>query len=104
MFGADRFHPSAAGYFAAATTLLSTVVSLARGTAETEPVPVPADGVRSLAQAAAEAVDQAGTEVSGATVAGLPGPVGRWAALRHRLRARVEWPRDPAEDVGEVIA
>lgn len=97
MFAADRFHPSAMGYRAAAAALLPTVIAAAGGSAPSE-VPVAGDGVRSLAQAAAEAVEDAGTEVSGARVAGQErGPAGRWADLRHRLRTRVERPRDPVE-------
>ena len=98
MFAADRFHPSAAGYRAAVLAMLPSVISAAGGTPEIGPVPVPGDGVRSLAQAAVEAVDQAGTEVSGTRVAGQErGPAGRWATLRHRLRIRVERPRDPVD-------
>jgi len=101
MFAADRFHPSAAGYFAAASAMLPTVVAGSGGPIETGRVPAPGDGVRSLAQAAVEAVDQAGTEVSGAEVAGEErGPAGRWADLRHRLRARVERPQDPVDPSG----
>jgi hypothetical protein len=101
MFSADRFHPSAAGYLAATAALLPTVIAAAGGAAGVDPVPALGDGVRSLAQAAVEAVDQAGTEVSGARLAGQErGPAGRWAELRHRLRARVERPRDPVRPSG----
>jgi len=101
MFAADRFHPSAAGYRAAATAMLATVITAAGGPSETGPVPVPGDGVRSLAEAAIEAADQAGTEVSGAEVAGQErGPAGRWADLRHRSHAGVERPRDPVDPAG----
>ncbi|OLB65418.1 MAG: GDSL family lipase [Actinobacteria bacterium 13_2_20CM_2_72_6] len=103
MFAADRFHPSAAGYRAAVAAMLPTVIATAGGTAQISPVPVPGDGVRSLAQAAVEAVDDAGTEVSGARVAGQErGPAGRWVNLRHRLRTRVERPRDPV-DPGDPV-
>jgi hypothetical protein len=47
-----------------------------------------------LAQAAIEAADQAGTEVSAAQVTGR---TGRWAKLRHRMWARTERPQDPVE-------
>jgi lysophospholipase L1-like esterase len=101
MFGADRFHPSPAGYRAAVAAMLPSVITAAGGTPEIEPVPVPGDGVRSLAEAAVEAVDHAGTEVSGARVAGQErGPAGRWASLRHRLRGRIERPRDPVGPAG----
>ena len=98
MFSADRFHPSAAGYLAAVTAMLPTVLAAAGGSAEAEPVAARGEGVRSLAEAAVQAVDHAGTEVSGAQVAGQDhGPAGRWADLRHRLRPRIEQPRDPVE-------
>jgi hypothetical protein len=49
-----------------------------------------------LAQAAAEAADRAGTEVSAASVAGRShGPAGRWAQLRHRVRQLTERRSDP---------
>jgi lysophospholipase L1-like esterase len=96
MFSDDRFHPSAAGYLAAVTALLPTVLAAAGAPAEPEPVAERGEGVRSLARAAVEAVDEAGTEVSAAKVGGQDrGPAGRWADLRHRLRPRIEQPQDP---------
>jgi lysophospholipase L1-like esterase len=101
MFSADRFHPSAAGYRAASAALLPTVLVAAGVPVEEEPVAGRDGGVRSLAQAAVEAADHAGTEVSAVEVAGQErGPGGRWAALRHRLRARTERPQDPVEPSG----
>jgi lysophospholipase L1-like esterase len=95
MFSADRFHPSAVGYAAAAAAMLPTLVAAL----ETDPGSVAGrdeDGIRSLAQAAAEAADVAGTEVSGAWVGGRErGPGGRWAQLRHRVRQLTERPHDP---------
>jgi len=85
-FGSDRFHPSAEGYAVASAALLPTAIAAmqrgdARPAAATE-----ADGVRSLPQAAAAAVRQPGTEVSGVSVGGRErGPAGRWAQLRHRV-------------------
>lgn len=99
LFSEDRFHPSAAGYRAAVDAMLPTVL-----TAAGAPTPAqrPGDGVRSLARAAVEAVDRAGTEVSGARVGGQErGPAGRWADLRHRLGIRVERPQGPAPVVEE---
>jgi lysophospholipase L1-like esterase len=104
MFAADRFHPSADGYAAAAAALLPTLISaaervsaLAGAAAAPERLSVArGEGVRSLAQAAAEAVDRAGTEVSAASVAGRShGPAGRWAQLRHRVRLLTERRSDP---------
>jgi hypothetical protein len=101
MFSADRFHPSAAGYVAATAALLPTVLVAAGAAPETPPVPARGEGVRSLTQAAVEAVEHAGTEVSGAQVAGQErGPAGRWADLRHRLWVRTERPRDPVDPAG----
>jgi hypothetical protein len=95
MFSADRFHPSAAGYAAAAAAMLPTVVA-ALATDEASAAPGTDAGIRSLAQAAAEAADRAGTEVTGARVAGREhGPAGRWAHLRHRVRQLTERPQDP---------
>jgi lysophospholipase L1-like esterase len=92
MFSADRFHPSAEGYAAAAAVVLPTAltalsqagVAVAGGLAQEQRL-VAAEDVRSLPQAAAEAAKVPGTEVSGARVAGRDrGPGGRWALLRIR--------------------
>jgi lysophospholipase L1-like esterase len=96
MFSADRFHPSAEGYAAAAAALLPTVVaSLTEPAAGMEPL-FADEGVLTLPQAAVEAAAIAGTEVSAASVAGRErGPAGRWAQLRHRVWRRTENPTDP---------
>jgi lysophospholipase L1-like esterase len=88
MFGVDRFHPSADGYASAAAVLLPTVLA-ALGVVD--PRVISRDqGVRSLPRAAVEASQRAGTEVSGASVAGRDrGPAGRWAALRTRVVAAI---------------
>ncbi|GAA4248448.1 SGNH/GDSL hydrolase family protein [Dactylosporangium darangshiense] len=90
MFSLDRFHPSGAGYLAAAQAVLPTVVAALAEPAEAG-VPLSAgEGVRSLPQAALEAAQRPGTEVSGAQVAGRDrGPAGRWAQLRHRVWHRL---------------
>ena len=55
------------------------------------------EGLRSLADAAVEAVERAGTEVSATRVAGRDrGPAGAWAQLRHRVWRRTEHPTDPS--------
>ncbi|WP_432979961.1 SGNH/GDSL hydrolase family protein [Dactylosporangium sp. CA-233914] len=94
MFSFDRFHPSGAGYLAAAQAVLPTVVAAL--TEREEPaVEAPralaaGEGVRSLPQAAVEAVHRPGTEVSAAQVAGRDrGPAGRWAQLRRRVWHRL---------------
>lgn len=96
MFSSDRFHPSALGYAAAAAAMLPTLVEALRPQPEAQPRLSQDEGVRSLAQAAVEAVDRAGTEVRGTRVAGREnGPAGRWAQLRHRVRQLTERPHDP---------
>jgi lysophospholipase L1-like esterase len=96
MFSSDRFHPSALGYAAATGAMLPTLVAVAGGAPEAQPSLVPGEGVRSLAQAAVEAADHAGTEVSGTRVAGREhGPAGRWAQLRRRMRQLTVRPHDP---------
>jgi lysophospholipase L1-like esterase len=95
MFGRDRFHPSADGYAAAAAALLPTALA-ALGAAD----PSRAVGLRALPHAAVEASRHAGTEVSGATVAGRQrGPTGRWAALRTRVRGATR-PTDAGRRAG----
>jgi lysophospholipase L1-like esterase len=87
MFAWDRFHPSAEGYAIAAAALLPTVLSaLAAGEQDRTGLAAgEGEGVRSLPEAAHEAARHAGTEVSGAQVAGRDhGPAGRWAQLRRR--------------------
>ena len=98
MFSPDRFHPSAEGYQAAAAALLPTAVAALRGAPERPVVLAANEGVRTLRQAAVEAARQAGTEVSGASVAGNErGPAGRWAQLRHRVWRRTQRPTGPAD-------
>jgi len=94
MFSADRFHPSAFGYASAAAAMLP---ALAAALGLIDEVPSAPMGVLPVAQAAAQAVEQSGTEVTGAELSGDErGPRGRWAVLlRQRRRAL---PRvDPAE-------
>jgi lysophospholipase L1-like esterase len=105
LFSSDEFHPSAAGYAAAAAVILPSVADaldvwpagperglrgLRRGT------------VRPVAQAAARAVNRPGTEVQGAEVAGAhAGPRGPWALLRRRRPPELPTP-DQAEEAAEV--
>jgi lysophospholipase L1-like esterase len=103
MFSADRFHPSAVGYAAAASAILPTLVAAA-GPAELPSRMGPDEGVRSLAQAAVQAAGRAGTEVTGARVAGRDrGPSGRWVQLRHRVRQLTERRQDPAVPVSAIV-
>jgi lysophospholipase L1-like esterase len=99
MFGPDRFHPSAAGYAAAASVLLPAVC-IAAGLpepAQQRPAGVHEESVLPVAQAAVEAVDTAGTEVEAlgmsvppSTRAAVPDRAGRarWALLRRRRSVR----------------
>jgi lysophospholipase L1-like esterase len=78
MFGADQFHPSVEGYARAAAVVLPTLLAVLVETESPEEAGPQAGDVRSLGEAAQEAVRAAGTEVSAAR-----GPAGRWAVL-HR--------------------
>ena len=81
MFASDRFHPSAEGYARAASVVLPTLLA---SLGEDDRVALTTgEGVRSLEEAAHEAVRAAGTEVSPTRVDGRErGPAGRWATLR----------------------
>jgi lysophospholipase L1-like esterase len=98
MFSWDRFHPSGDGYAVAAAALLPTVIAaLSEEDRQALPRLRHGEGLRSLAEAAVEAAERAGTEVSATQVAGRDrGPAGRWAQLRHRVWRRTEHPTDPA--------
>ncbi len=74
MFGSDRFHPSAEGYARAAAVMMPTVMA-SLGEDNRPALPV-AEGVRTLPEAADEAVRAPGTEVSPVKAGG------RWAQLR----------------------
>ncbi|CAA9256562.1 MAG: putative secreted protein, partial [uncultured Corynebacteriales bacterium] len=87
MFSADRFHPSAAGYAAAASvTLPSVCAALGLWPEEADAVTdrrlFSPDGATPVATAAARAAGRPGSEVSGGEVRGAErGPRGRWAFL-----------------------
>jgi lysophospholipase L1-like esterase len=102
MFSPDRFHPSPAGYAAAAAAFLPSVVSaLNLASAEEErPEAVRGDEVLPVSQAAVEAAEESGTEVVGTQVAGHDrGARGRWAQLRHRRRRPLPDPEREGADV-----
>jgi hypothetical protein len=81
MFSSDRFHPSAEGYARAAAVMMPTLMAMLGE--DDRVTAVGPDGVRSLPEAAHEAVRSAGTEVSATRVDGRErGPAGRWAELR----------------------
>ncbi|RJK98388.1 SGNH/GDSL hydrolase family protein [Vallicoccus soli] len=104
MFAPDRFHPSAAGYRAAAGALLPTVCAAVGVGTDAAPDARRGEGVRSVAEAAVEAAGRAGTEVTAADVAGRDrGPWGRWTLLRRRSRQDpppTPRPAEPAEPGG----
>lgn len=87
MFSADRYHPSARGYAAAAAALLPSMAAALGFEPEPEEPTDPrrGAGVLPVYLAAAEAAEEPGTEVAGAEVAGRErGPRGRWATLLRR--------------------
>jgi len=104
LFSADRFHPSAEGYAAAAAVTLPSVCAALgvwpeEADAEVERRLFSPDGVTPVATAAARAAGRPGTEVTGTRVDGRErGPRGRWAFLRRRR------PRPVAEPVGVEVA
>jgi len=82
MYSSDHFHPSAEGYARAAAVVMPTLMA-ALGEDDRAAVTGAVGGVRSLEEAAQEAVRSAGTEVSATEVDGRDrGPAGRWAELR----------------------
>lgn len=91
MFAADRFHPSAAGYRAAAMTLLPSLAAALGHDIEGEgrlPDARRGEGVRPVAEAAVEAAETAGTEVCAAEGGDGAGG-GLWTLLRHRRRRQL---------------
>ena len=91
MFSADLFHPSPAGYARVAAVLLPTAVAvLGLWPQPPASAAAPAGGsvrVTPLAEAAATAAHQPGTEVAPARVAGADrGPWGRWSQVLRRRR------------------
>ena len=97
LFSSDGFHPSAAGYARAAETMLPSVAAALGywpdGTFAADLEQAAArvgERVDDIANAAVQAVDVAGTEVSGTAINGAQrGPRGRWAVLLRRRRASV---------------
>jgi lysophospholipase L1-like esterase len=100
MFSADRFHPSAAGYAAAAAvTLPSVCAALGLWPEEADAVTdrrlFSPDGATPVATAAARAAGRPGTEVTGVPADDHGrGPGGRWAFLRRRYPRPVPDPAD----------
>ncbi|MFJ9414451.1 MULTISPECIES: SGNH/GDSL hydrolase family protein [unclassified Streptomyces] len=85
LFGPDNYHPSAEGYATAAMAVLPTLcASLGLWPEEERPEPGRGEGILPVAQAAAEAAAEGGTEVSGRRAP--------WALLKHRRRRQLPTP------------
>ncbi|MYU20907.1 SGNH/GDSL hydrolase family protein [Streptomyces sp. SID8352] len=100
LFGPDNYHPSAEGYATAAMAVLPSVcAALGLWPAEEErPDAARREGFLPVARAAAEAADEAGTEVAAALPTGPRGPWGAWVLLKRRRRRRVaEAEPEPSE-------
>jgi lysophospholipase L1-like esterase len=105
LFSPDEFHPSAAGYAAAAAVILPSVadaLDLWPAMPDRGLRGLRRDSVRPVAQAAARAANRPGTEVQGTEVGGSDaGPRGPWALLRRRRPPELPTP-DEAEEAAEV--
>ena len=88
MFSRDEFHPSAAGYAAAAATMLPSVadsIGVWPAAADRGLRNLRRNTIRPVAKAAARAAGRTGTEVQPTEVRGHEtGPRGPWARLRRR--------------------
>jgi lysophospholipase L1-like esterase len=86
LFSEDRFHPSAAGYAAAADAMLpSCLDALGLRTKSRSASTFTTRRARPVAKAAAQAAAHPGTEVAGTEIHGSPvGRRGPWARLRRR--------------------
>jgi lysophospholipase L1-like esterase len=99
MFSHDEFHPSAAGYAAAAAVLLPSVADCLGvwPAAADRGLRMRRDTVRPVAQAAAKAAGRTGTEVQATEVRGHEtGPRGPWARLRRRRPPEIPTPEQVA--------
>jgi lysophospholipase L1-like esterase len=107
LFSVDEFHPSAAGYAAAASVLLPSVADALQvwPTAPERGLrALRRDTVRPVAQAAARAANRPGTEVRATEVAGAQsGPRGPWALLRRRRPPEMPTPAE-AEAAEAAVA
>jgi lysophospholipase L1-like esterase len=105
LFSIDEFHPSAAGYAAAAAVLLPSVadaLGVWPAAADRQVLPRRRETVRPVAQAAARAANRPGTEVQATEVRGSgTGPWGPWALLRRRRPPEIPTPEE-AEEAAEV--
>ncbi|NEK57789.1 SGNH/GDSL hydrolase family protein [Geodermatophilus sabuli] len=103
LFSVDEFHPSGAGYAAAAAVLLPSVadaLGVWPAAADRGLRNLRRDTVRPVARAAARAAGRTGTEVQPTAVRGSDtGPQGPWARLRRRRPPDLPTPdqAEPAE-------
>jgi lysophospholipase L1-like esterase len=101
MFSIDEFHPSAAGYAAAAAVLLPSVadaLGVWPAAADRGVLQRRREAVRPVAQAAARAANRPGTEVQATEVRGSDtGPWGPWALLRRRRPPEIPTPEEAEE-------
>jgi lysophospholipase L1-like esterase len=101
LFSSDEFHPSAAGYAAAAAAILPSVadaLGIWPAAADRHALPLRRESVRPVAQAAARAANRPGTEVQATEVRGSgTGPRGPWALLRRRRPPEMPTPEQAEE-------
>jgi lysophospholipase L1-like esterase len=105
LFSSDEFHPSAAGYAAAAAVLLPSIAdSLGVWPTPTGVLPLRRASVRPVAQAAARAASRPGTEVQATEVRGSDtGPRGPWALLRRPRPSALPTPEQAEEAAEEPV-
>ncbi|MGY1606497.1 MULTISPECIES: SGNH/GDSL hydrolase family protein [unclassified Geodermatophilus] len=104
LFSIDEFHPSAAGYAAAAAVLLPALAdAVGVWPARDERRRERRGSVRPVARAAARAAGRPGTEVRATEVRGSStGPLGTWARLLRRRPTELPTPEEVREAVAEV--
>ncbi|MFI9030932.1 SGNH/GDSL hydrolase family protein [Streptomyces sp. NPDC053560] len=96
LFSSDNYHPSAEGYATAAMAVLPTLcAALGLWPEEESPEPERRESFLPVAEAAAQAASEGGTEVTGSRAP--------WALLKHRRRHRiaVHDAEDPASQAEE---
>jgi lysophospholipase L1-like esterase len=101
MFSVDEFHPSAAGYAAAAAVILPSLadaLGVWPAAADRGLRKLRRDTVRPIERAAARAAGRTGTEVQPTEVRGADsGPRGPWARLRRRRPPEIPTPAQADE-------
>jgi lysophospholipase L1-like esterase len=103
LFGPDNYHPSAEGYATAAMAVLPTLCACLGlwPEADEQPDARRGEGFLPVAEAAAEAASEGGTEVAAATRAGT-GPRGRWALIKRRRRRPLDEAQPQPEGAAEA--